>query len=143
MDLSSILLSSALYSLKYFALNRSADSNLRHFFTFFTLTGTFSEDVMRKIVLVLSHLIGRRIVHRSLMHRTPSSSKVGVILPILLLLKILRYETRPGAAHLENKSSVGELITCVTVKVMLCEELYFIPALATRRIGAAWRSAVS
>ncbi|XP_022803066.1 probable ATP-dependent RNA helicase DDX60 [Stylophora pistillata] len=38
--------------------------------------GKFSENVMRKMVLVLSHLIGRTNLHPSLMLRTPSSSKV-------------------------------------------------------------------
>ncbi|CAH3109026.1 unnamed protein product [Pocillopora meandrina] len=38
--------------------------------------GKFSEDVMRKMVLVLSHLFGRTYVHPSFMLRTPSSSKV-------------------------------------------------------------------
>lgn len=38
--------------------------------------GKFSENVMRKMVLVLSHLIGRTYLHPSLMLRTPSSSKV-------------------------------------------------------------------
>ncbi|CAH3109016.1 unnamed protein product [Pocillopora meandrina] len=38
--------------------------------------GKFSEDVMRKMVLVLSHLFGRTYVHPSIMLRTPSSSKV-------------------------------------------------------------------
>ncbi|CAH3109024.1 unnamed protein product [Pocillopora meandrina] len=38
--------------------------------------GKFSEDVMRKMVLVLSHLFGRTYVHPSIMLRSPSSSKV-------------------------------------------------------------------
>ncbi|XP_022789735.1 probable ATP-dependent RNA helicase DDX60 [Stylophora pistillata] len=42
--------------------------------------GEFSQEVMRTIVLVISHLIGRKVVHRSLMRRISKCSASKVIL---------------------------------------------------------------
>ncbi len=49
----------------------------------FTVTGKFSEDVMRKMVLVLSHLFGRRFLHASFKRRIHLCPTSKVSLPFL------------------------------------------------------------
>ena len=51
-----------------------------HFKYHFIITGRFSEDVMRKMVLILSHLFARTFLHASYKRRLPfcSTSKVQV-----------------------------------------------------------------